>query len=189
MSGYYWNPTVGRYGTLQSQSGDSGQIIYDGDGSTQSAVSMSQLQPAGTMMSWISGEQGDFGEILWNVAARAGISMVYDRKPVMSAEIKQFAMVEAATTLFFKQYLRWIQLSANPPVTIKDPREFLNRSDFEGALNATLQNEIVNQGYNLVFKKGIKVDFGQILRGLVSRVAANMVQRRNQTTGANFRSV
>ena len=188
MPDWYYDSVAKRYGYEDSRSGDTVQLVYQGD-SIPTSVRADQLTPAGSVISWFQTDgSGDFSELLWNAVARAGLAVGYEGKSVTGMPVKEFIAADVVYELFAKSYLDWIQLVANAPVTVNSPPDWFNTSDWQGSLNRTLQVEIIRQAYNLVVRKGLKFSLSEMAKTFVSYIASNIVSRRSAGAGTSFRA-
>ena len=180
-----WDPIAQRYGVLQQ---DGKSILYDGD-DQPTQVDANRLQEAGTVFNWMRGEMGEMSEVMFNVASRSALNVIYDKKGMFDKTVKEFAICESIYTLFAKDYLAWISnIMYNAPRKVTDPRVWFTSSDIEGAANHTIGLEIVSQIYQMVVnKRSFKLSLPDITRNIVALTAANILQRRSQSAGTSYR--
>lgn len=189
---WYYDTNAERYGYELSRDNGNVTLVYQGDEESSAVtVSATVLTPAGPVIGWFQNEgaSSDVMELVWDAVARAGISVLYEKKSATSAAVREFVIIDGIYTLFAKPYLNWVQILPNSSFTVGAvPREWLVASDYEAAVNKTVQTQILYQIYNLLMRKGVKFSLQDMMKEFVALTLSNIMSRRNAVTGANYRA-
>ena len=185
---FVWDDSAKRYGTLDD---GKNQIKYDGDKDFVDVKDISKISDANMVAGWMKDGfgGGSLTEVMWNTAARAAVNALYDKKGAFDQTVKDFAISEAVYTLFAEDWLApYISILQNVPVKVADPRAFFRQQDLEAAINHALGLTLTENAWKmLIQRKGFSLSVPKLLRNIVSLTVANIIQRRNQVAGADYR--